>query len=55
MNISHQFFNYKITLVNSPLENSNSTGDFGLKNYLNFSFKFFSDSDFVWQIQLISM
>ena len=31
-NISHQLFQYKITFVNSQLENTNSKGDFVLKN-----------------------
>ena len=32
-NILHQRFDYKITFVNSQLENPNSKGDFGLKNW----------------------
>ena len=31
MNISHQFFNYKIVFVNSLHENANSKGDFVLR------------------------
>ena len=30
-NISHQRFDYKVTFVNSQLENTNSKGDFVLK------------------------
>ena len=32
-NISHQIFDYKITIVNSHLENTNSKGNFVLKNW----------------------
>ena len=32
-NISHQLFDYKITLLNSQHENMNSKGDFVLKNW----------------------
>ena len=31
-NISHQLFDYKIAFVSSQLENTNSKGDFVLKN-----------------------
>ena len=32
INISHQFFDYKITFVNSHRDNTNLNGDFVLKN-----------------------
>ena len=31
-NISHQLFDYRITFMNSQCENTNSKGDFVLKN-----------------------
>ena len=41
-NISHQLFYYKITFVNSQLEDTNSKGDFVLnKPVLNVRFKDF--------------
>ena len=32
-NISHKLFDYKITFVNSQQENTNSNGDYVLKNW----------------------
>ena len=37
-NISHKIFDYKITFVNSQLENTNSKGDFIFKIQLKHSF-----------------
>ena len=38
-NILHHIFDYKISFVNSQLENTNSKGDFVLKTVLNVLFK----------------
>ena len=60
-NISHQIFDYKITFVNSELENTNSKGDFVLKKrfemfVLNISgLQNKSDLSLVRQIQSISI
>ena len=37
-NISHQLFDYKITLVNLKRKNINSKGDYVLKNWFESSF-----------------
>ena len=37
--ISHQFFDYKITFVNSQIDNTNLKGDFVLKAGLNVCLK----------------
>ena len=42
MNISHQLLDYKITYMNSQLEDTHSKGDFVLKNWFEtFNFKDF--------------
>ena len=41
INISHQLFDYKITIMNSQRENTNSKGDFKKKMVLNVRFKDF--------------
>ena len=47
-NISHQLFVYKITYVNSQHKNTNSKGDFVLKNqFETLVCKYKYDSDFV--------
>ena len=51
-NISHQLFNYTKTFVKSQQYNTNSKGDFVLKNWFT---KYRFDSDLVCQIQLISI